>query len=109
MTKKKYALKFLKNMTDEDKNLLKEKTKDLVLPQNLKTEEEVLYKKLIHFLKKQKNELKKQEKGVIIIDFLDLKDIEKYTEQENVCLVASFPETLVLVPKKHKFFKQIKG
>lgn len=108
MTRKKYALKFIKKMTKEDKKNLLNQTKTLITPKRLKSEEEILYRHFEYFLKQRKEELKKEK----VIDLFDLRKIKQILKKEKEpIIVVSFPSDMVLIPysKKTKhFFKDIK-
>ena len=115
MTRKKYALKYINDMTEEDKKALEKETKGLILPANLKSPEEVLYKRLEHLLKVKKTELKKEHEHVI--DMFDLRNVDEYIKEKKIFQIAAFPEDLVLIPeipefsqyfKKEVFAKKIK-
>ena len=104
MTRKKYALKFIKEMTKHDIELLKEKTEGFVTSQELKTEEEAIKRRLEFYLKREKKKLEEENKRKII-DMFDLRNIEKYIEGTKILFVAAFPENLVIIPKNNELFK----
>jgi hypothetical protein len=97
MSRKKYAIKYIKDMTEEQKQDLIEKTKELILPADLKSEEDILYQHLEYFLKLRKNELKKENENVI--DMFDLRNLEDYLKEKKIYQVAAYPKDLVLIPE----------